>query len=181
LGGVVTYLLFAKLKFLFVRLAVLAGGLFLFAANMMGESDGNTVLGLYPPNSGERIGYDLAKLAIGGLALWIMYRGVRGSWRAEDYARDHESAPPPIVATDSPPTTRSRRSTGLRRLAVFGSVVWVGFWFLAFLVDGPPFSWGGFVLFGVAPVAVLVGVPLGIAWVISGFKADRGERSVSPS
>jgi len=39
---------------------------------------GNSVgVVLYPPNSGERVGFDLAKLAIYWLSAWLIYRGLK--------------------------------------------------------------------------------------------------------
>ena len=38
--------------------------------------------------------------------------------------------------------------TGMQRLSVLVSVAWIGFWFAAYVFDGAPFRWDGFMLFG---------------------------------
>lgn len=58
------------------RIALVVGGLFLLVANNSGGGDG-TFLGFYPLASSEMVGYNISKLAIAALALWIIYRGVR--------------------------------------------------------------------------------------------------------
>ena len=70
-------------------------------------------------------------------------------------------------------TIGSHSMSGLQRLSVFAVLTWMGFWAAAFLLDGPPFSWGGFVLFGALPAAVVIGVPWGVWWVIAGFRPAR--------
>ncbi len=55
--------------------------------------------------------------------------------------------------------------SGLRRLAVVVSVLWVVAWLLMYMAD-PVFSWVGFSLFGLVPV----GLAWGIAWVAVGFR-----------
>ena len=66
--------------------------------------------------------------------------------------------------------------SGFQRLSVFLSVLWLGFWFVGFAIDAPPFNWIGFVLFGVAPLAVALGIPWGIWWVAAGFRRQRKKR-----
>ena len=68
--------------------------------------------------------------------------------------------------------------SGFQRLSVFLSVLWLGFWFVGFAIDAPPFNWIGFVLFGVAPLAVALGIP----WASGGLPPDfaaneRNERA----
>lgn len=64
------------------RIALIVGGAFLLLANSLGGEDG-TFLALYPPASAERIGFDVAKLAVAALALWLIYRGIRPKRRPE--------------------------------------------------------------------------------------------------
>ena len=66
-----------------------------------------------------------------------------------------------------------RSMSGIQRLTVFLTLLWVGFWFIAFLVDGGTFNWSGFFLFGIVPVVVLLGIPWGVWWVVAGFRAQR--------
>lgn len=63
------------------RLGLFALGAFLLVANSMG--DGDTVLGLYPPTSPGRIGFDSAKLAMSALCVWAVYRAVRPNRRPD--------------------------------------------------------------------------------------------------
>jgi hypothetical protein len=49
-------------------------GAFIGFANSLGEG---TLLGFYPLDSGERVGFDLAKAAIYWLAGWLIYRGFK--------------------------------------------------------------------------------------------------------
>jgi len=42
-----------------------------------GNSLGGTFLGFYPLDSGQRVGWDLACLAIYWLAGWLIYRGFK--------------------------------------------------------------------------------------------------------
>lgn len=60
--------------------------------------------------------------------------------------------------------------SGPRRLAIFLSALWVGFWVWAYLTDTRPFMWDGFLMFGIAPVALV----WGIAWVVAGFRSRGG-------
>ena len=53
---------------------IVVGVLLLMATTQDGPG---TFLGLYPPNTAERIGYDLGKLALDAAALWVIYRGIR--------------------------------------------------------------------------------------------------------
>jgi hypothetical protein len=62
--------------------------------------------------------------------------------------------------------------TGWRRLSVMITVVWVGFWFIAYTMDGT-FNWAGFVLFGIAPVSILIGLPWAVRWVWLGFREGK--------
>ena len=52
------------------------GDVLLLTVNNFYNRNDETFLGFYPPNNGERIGFDIAKLAIAALALWFIYRGV---------------------------------------------------------------------------------------------------------
>lgn len=63
-------------------LSVLCGAFLLLANN--GAGDEGTVLGFYPPDSSQRIGFDIAKLAIAALALWMIARGFGLVPRARD-------------------------------------------------------------------------------------------------
>lgn len=56
--------------------------------------------------------------------------------------------------------------SGPRRLAVFLSLLWMGIWLVLYSLD-PVINWSGFLLFAVAPVALL----WGIGWVVVGFKS----------
>jgi hypothetical protein len=58
------------------RVALVVGGGFLLLANNGGGGEG-TVLGFYPPDNAQRLGYNLSKVLIAALALWIIYRGIR--------------------------------------------------------------------------------------------------------
>lgn len=64
--------------------------------------------------------------------------------------------------------------SGIQRLSVFVAIVWIGFWAVACSLDSPD-SWGCFLLFGIAPAAVALGVPWGIWWVVAGFRNQRGK------
>lgn len=50
--------------------------MFLAIANSTGGEEG-TFLGFYPPDKGERLGFDMAKVGILALAIWFVYRGIR--------------------------------------------------------------------------------------------------------
>jgi len=63
--------------------------------------------------------------------------------------------------------------SGVQRLSVFLSLLWIGFWLVAFLLDGPPFNLGGFVLFAIVPPIVGIGIPWGVWWVAAGFRNKR--------
>jgi hypothetical protein len=65
--------------------------------------------------------------------------------------------------------------SGVRRLSVFIASVWLLLWGLAYAFDAPPFNWSGYFLFGIGPVALLIGVPWGIWWVSAGFRPDRSQ------
>ena len=53
---------------------IVVGVLLLMATTQDGPG---TFLGLYPPNTAQRIGYDLGRLAIDAVALWAIYKGIR--------------------------------------------------------------------------------------------------------
>ena len=55
--------------------------------------------------------------------------------------------------------------SGRRRLAVFLGLLWIGLWFVAYLMD-PVFNWEGFFLLAISPVALVTGV----VWVVNGFR-----------
>ena len=59
-----------------LRVAMIAIGIFLLMAGTIDDTLG-IVLGLYPPDTAERVGFDLGKLALDALALWAIYRGIR--------------------------------------------------------------------------------------------------------
>ena len=59
--------------------------------------------------------------------------------------------------------------TGLRRLSIVGSAVWLAVTALFFSIGGY-FDWEGFIVLGIAPVLLLVGAPWGIWWVLTGFR-----------
>ena len=59
-----------------VRILLILGGLFVLYVNAVGGTP-ETVLGLYPLDSAQRIGYDFAKAAIYCLGGWLIYRGIR--------------------------------------------------------------------------------------------------------
>ncbi len=65
-----------KLAAMLKRALLVIGGLFVLYANN-GEGPPGTALGFYPPVSSGTIGFDLAKAAIAGVALWAIYRGIR--------------------------------------------------------------------------------------------------------
>ena len=69
------------MKHLLNRLAGVVVGIFLLLAATQGGAD--TVLGLYLPNSANRFGFDLAKVAIDALGLWAIYRGIRPKRKPE--------------------------------------------------------------------------------------------------
>lgn len=58
------------------RVARIIGGAALAYLNLQGAGAG-TMLGLYVPNSAERFGYDLAKLAFYLLGAWLIFRGFK--------------------------------------------------------------------------------------------------------
>lgn len=57
------------------RVFMVGFGALLLIANSQGEA--GTFVGLYPPTSSQRIGFDAAHLALAALAIWAMYRGIR--------------------------------------------------------------------------------------------------------
>jgi hypothetical protein len=60
---------------LFRILRVLVGALVAYVD--LYKNEAGTFLGFYPPNSGERVGADLAHAAFFWLAGWLIYRGFR--------------------------------------------------------------------------------------------------------
>jgi hypothetical protein len=56
------------------RVLTVGAGLFILVANSGGEE--GSFLGLYPLDSAERIGWDVSKVAIALLGLWIIVRGI---------------------------------------------------------------------------------------------------------
>ena len=65
--------------------------------------------------------------------------------------------------------------SGPQRLSIVLSASWIGLMGLAYSIDSGPFQWDGFAFFGVAPVALAVGLPWGIWWVIAGFRQKTRE------
>jgi hypothetical protein len=54
---------------------LLVGSILLYSS--VDHNSQQQLLGLYAPNTAERIGYDLSILAIGALGIWAIYRGIR--------------------------------------------------------------------------------------------------------
>jgi len=58
------------------RVAFVLGGAFLLFANNGGGEPG-TIVGFYPNMSSQAIGYNASKALLAGLAIWLIYRGLR--------------------------------------------------------------------------------------------------------
>jgi len=56
------------------RILKILVGVFVAFANSVGDG---TTLGFYTPDSAQRIGFDVAKVAIDVACAWIIYRGFR--------------------------------------------------------------------------------------------------------
>ena len=54
---------------------IIVGGILLSVTTR--NSGPNTILGFYPPTSGEWIGADLVTLAVDAVAVWAIYRGLQ--------------------------------------------------------------------------------------------------------
>lgn len=68
-------------------------------ANFMGDDD--TVLGLYPPTSPGRIGFDAAKIAVAAICVWAMYRAVKPNNRTDSAQLRRRSEEAPAIPAAS--------------------------------------------------------------------------------
>lgn len=58
------------------------------------------------------------------------------------------------------------------------SILWLAFWLVAYLLDGPPVRSTRFALFAIAVAAVAVGLLSAVSWVSRGFR-DQGRSSLN--